>query len=164
MLKRLYANNYRCLVNFEIEFDALTLLMGANGGGKSSLFDLLYEIRRLLVDKDALGAKDKFGRELFSPRDLTAWADKSEQAFELDVLGNLPEIQPWLMELENACGDYISRTVLISHHPELIDYFGRRCGKWIERDPLGPARVKKFPDRIDDGLKLSDKIARGWEE
>lgn len=374
MLKRLYANNYRCLVNFEIEFGELTLLMGPNGGGKSTLFDLLYEIRRLLVDKESLGAKDKLRRVLFSPRNLTAWVDKTEQAFELDVLGQdglfsyrlvishnkekkkqrielerllldgrplfefnmgevqlyhddhqpgpiypfdwttsalatiaprndnrkltafkqwiekmlvvslqpkaitseteeesdwlnrdganfaswysyisndqdkifklrarlcdtitgfhalkfetagklktlrvgfigedqdartiyfdldqlsdgqrvmivlyslllglhdlghtifidepenyvaLPEIQPWLMELNNACGENIPQTVLISHHPELIDYLGRQCGKWIERDPLGPARVKKIPERIGEGLKLSEQIARGWEE
>ncbi|MBU0989810.1 MAG: ATP-binding protein, partial [Proteobacteria bacterium] len=49
MLKRLYANNYRCLVNFEIDLDRLTLLVGPNGGGKSTLFDLLYGVRRLIV-------------------------------------------------------------------------------------------------------------------
>ena len=47
MLKMLYANNYRCLVNFEINFDKLALLIGPNGGGKSSLFDLLYAIRHI---------------------------------------------------------------------------------------------------------------------
>lgn len=369
MLKRLYANNYRCLVNFEIEFDELTLLMGPNGGGKSTLFDLLYGIRHLLVDKDA-----SIGR-VFPPRDLTAWVDKTEQTFELDVRGDdglfsyklvishdpeirkqrielehllldgkplfefrrgevqlyhddhepgprypfdwtisalstiaprndnrkltwfkkwvermliislqpramsseteeetewlnrdganfpswyryisqehqdktlqlterlrdtiagfhafkleqagkhrilkvgfnsedqrgrpvyfdidqlsdgqrvmivlytlllglqdlghalfidepenyiaLPEIQPWLMELNNARGEHFAQAVLISHHPELIDYLGPECGRWIERDPLGPTRVKRIPDRLDEGLKLSEQIARGWTE
>ena len=368
MLKRLYANNYRCLVNFEMDFDELTLLVGPSGGGKSTLFDLLYGIRHLLVDNASIG-------EVFPVRDLTSWVNRIEQSFELDVQGqvglfsyklvishnpdikkqrielehllldgkplfefkrgevqlyhddhepgpkypfdwtrsalstiiprndnkkltwfkewvgmmfivslqpkamtseteeesdwlnrdgtnfaswyryisqehqdktfrltqqlrdtipgfhafkleqagkhrilkigfssedenarpiyfdfdqlsdgqrvmivlyslllglqdlghtlfldepenyiSLPEIQPWLMELNTACGEGFPQAVLISHHPELIDYLGPECGKWIERDPLGPTRVKKLPERIDEGLKLSEQIARGWTE
>ena len=368
MLKRLYANNYRCLVNFEMNFDELTLLVGPNGGGKSTLFDLLYKIRQLIVDNAKVG-------EVFPPEDLTAWVNKSEQSFELDVQGedglfsyklvvshnpdikkqrvefehllldgkplfefkqgevklyhddhkpgpeysfdwsvsalativsrpdnkkltwfkewvqmifivtlqpksmtsetaeesnwlnrdgtnfaswyryisqehqdkifkltkqlrdtipgfhafkleqagkhrilkvgfskedennsplyfdfeqlsdgqrvmialyslllglqdmghtvfidepenyvSLAEIQPWLMELNDACGDGFPQAVLISHHPELIDYLGPEIGKWFERDPLGPTRVKKLPEKIEKGLKLSEQIARGWTE
>jgi energy-coupling factor transporter ATP-binding protein EcfA2 len=76
----------------------------------------------------------------------------------------LPEIQPWLMALNDACGEGFPQAVIISHHPELIDYLGPECGKWIERDPLGPTRVKKLPEQIEDGLKLSEQIARGWTE
>lgn len=368
MLKRLYANNYRCLVNFEINFDMLTLLMGPNGSGKSTLFDLLYGVRHLIVNNAKISS-------IFSHEDLTAWVKNFEQTFELDVQGEeglfsyklvishnpdikkqrieleyllldgkplfefkegevqlyhddyqpgpkypfdwtisalatiaprhdnkkltyfkewakklfilslrptgmnsetdeesdwldrdganfaswyryisqehqdkifqltqqlrdtipgfhafkleqagnhrvlkvgftgedkngspiyfyfdqlsdgqrvmivlyalllglqdlghsvfidepenylaLPEIQPWLMELNDACGEGFPQAVLISHHPELIDYLGPECGKWIERDPLGPARVKKLPEQIDKGLKLSEQIARGWTE
>ncbi len=77
---------------------------------------------------------------------------------------SLPEIQPWLMELNDACGGGFPQAVLISHHPELIDYLGPECGKWIERDPLGPTRVKDLPKQIEKGLKLSEQIARGWTE
>ena len=368
MIERLYANNYRCLVNFEMNFDKLTLLVGPNGGGKSTLFDLLYSIRDLLVNNAKVS-------EVFPPEDLTAWVNKTEQSFELDVKGedglfsyklvishnpeikkqrialeyllidgkplfefkqgevklyhddhmpgpeysfdwsvsalativprrdnnkltwfkkwvkklfivslqpksmtseteeesdwlnrdgsnfaswyrfisqehqdkifkltqqlrniipgfhafkleqagkhrilkvgfssedenarpiyfdfeqlsdgqrvmivlyslllglqdmghtvfidepenyvSLPEIQPWLMELSDACGGSFTQAVVISHHPELIDYLGPECGKWIERDPLGPTRAKKLPEQIDKGLKLSEQIARGWTE
>jgi len=38
------------------------------------------------------------------------------------------------------------------------------CGKWIERDALGPTRGKNMPAKIDKGLKLSEQIAREWSE
>ena len=68
------------------------------------------------------------------------------------------------MELNDTCGDGFSQVILISHHPELIDYLGPECGKWIECYALGPSRVKGIPTRIDKGLKLSEQIARGWSE
>lgn len=366
MLTKMYVNNYRCLVNFEIEFDKLTLLLGTNGSGKTTIFDILYNIRRLVIDNDRVG-------EIFSLDDMTVWLDSKTQTFELSIKGNdglyvyklvieynkedkrlqidsetlhyngkrlfefvkgkvemhlddrsglgypadptrsvltivsddyenkkitwfkkwiemlfimnlqpkamspisekesswlnldgtnfvswyryisqehqdripeiydylresipgfdsfkletagksknmkvgfrsvdkslktqffdldhisdgqrvlivlhmllvglkdmghtlmldepenyvaLAEIQPWLMELSDACGVRIPQIVIISHHPELIDYFGVEKCKLIERDPLGPTRIKQLPTQIDGGLKLSEVIARGWE-
>ena len=368
MLKRLYANNFRCMVNSEITFDKLTLLLGPNGGGKSTIFELLFKIRHLLIDNARIG-------DVFQEDDLTIWLNSNEQTIELDVQGNggcynyklvvshnksigkqrieteslyfdsnplfifqsgdaqlyhddhkpgpkytfdwtlsplatiaprldnqkltwfkkwvdllfiislepkamtsvaenesawlnrngtnfaswyryisqeyqdkafnltdrlreivpgfhafkletagkqkilkvgfingnkkvepvyfdfeqisdgqramivlyslmlsledlghtlfldepenyvsLPEIQPWLVALNDVCGEDFPQAVLISHHPELIDYFGPESGKWIERDPLGPIRVKPLPQKIDGTLKLSQLIARGWTE
>ena len=37
MLERLYVDNYKCLVNFELPLQELTLLLGANDAGKTSL-------------------------------------------------------------------------------------------------------------------------------
>lgn len=368
MIKRIYANNYRCLVNFEMVFEELTLLLGPNGSGKSSVFDVLSGIRHFLVDNVRVG-------EVFPPKDLTAWINNTEQTFELDVQGEeglfcyklvvsynpnirkhridlelllhdgkplfefsagkvrlfhddytpgpifsfdgsvsvlatigargnnrkltwfkdwvdrlfivslqpkgmasetkeesawlngdgsnfaswyryilqehqdkifklteqlrdtipgfhafklekagkhrifkigfiddkeeaqpiyfdfeqisdgqrvmvvlyslllalkdlghtvlidepenyvaLAEIQPWLMELNDACGEGFPQAVLISHHPELMDYLGPECGIWIERDPLGPARIKNLPGKIEENLKFSEQLARGWTE
>jgi len=64
------------------------------------------------------------------------------------------------MELSDACGENLLQAVLVSHHPELLDYLGPEYGLWIERDPLGPARVKRLSDRVHNGLKLSEGIAR----
>jgi len=367
MLTKLWANNYRCFVNFEVEFDSLTLLLGPNGGGKTSIFDILYNLRKLIIDNAKV-------YEVFSPDDLTAWLDSNEQTFELQVEGNggiytyrlvishqrelgklrieqetlhydnkvifsfekgdihlyndyykegaiisfdwmlsglsmvvsrqdntkltwfkdwinklfilnlepkaihsvsedessqlfrdgknfvswyryfsqehqdkmydlitylrnsiygfdslklelagkhrilqvgfrsekkgdktlffdfdrlsdgqkvlfilhtllvylqemgntlmmdepenyvaLREIQPWLMELSDVCGVKIPQIIIISHHPELIDYFGVEKSRLIVREPLGPARVKQIFNRFEDSLKLSELIARGWE-
>jgi predicted ATPase len=364
-LIRLYANNYRCLVNFEIRFDALTLVLGPNGGGKTTIFRLLSNIRRLVIDNQRIS-------EVFPLEDRTIWMDSGEQKFELEVAsesgiylykllishdpggnrqridgeelyhenrpiflfskgnvqlfrddysegppysydwsfsglstigarednkkltafkqwlrsllvlqiqpllmkseshdetdvldhagvhfaswyrylsqehqdkiihltqqlkGILPgfhafklelagksrvlkvgwvngsssspfyidfehlsdgqrviillytllsgmrdlgyslfidepenyvsieEIQPWLMELQDACGEGFSQVVLISHHPELIDYLGAEFGTIVDRDASGPTRVREIPRRADDEMKLSEYIARGW--
>ncbi|MCB5271382.1 MAG: AAA family ATPase [Candidatus Cloacimonetes bacterium] len=366
MLTKLYVNNYRCLVNFEIEFDNLVLLLGTNGSGKTSIFDILYSIRRLIIDNDRVS-------EIFSLDDMTVWLDSKTQTFELTVSGNegiyvykllvefnkeakrlqidsetlhyngkrlfefmqgkvemqlddkaalgypsdvtrsaltivsddyenkritwfkkwfemlfilnlqpkamkpssdnesswlnpdgrnfvswyryisqehqdkipkifkylqesipgfdsfkletagksrtlkvgfrsedksqkteyfdfdrisdgqrvlivlhlllvglkdmghtlmldepenyvaLAEIQPWLMELGDACGVSIPQIIIISHHPELIDYFGAEKCRLIDREPLGPTRVKPVPTQFEGSLKLSEVIARGWE-
>jgi len=44
MLKRLYVDNFRCLVNFELRLDRVNLLLGENGTGKTSVFDVLYRL------------------------------------------------------------------------------------------------------------------------
>jgi len=38
----------------------------------------------------------------------------------------LREIQPWLSQLSDAVGETLEQAVLISHHPEIINYLGRR--------------------------------------
>lgn len=367
MLKKMYIHNYKCFVNFEIEFSNLVLLLGTNGSGKTSIFDVLFYIRRLVVDNAKI-------YDVFSTEDLTVWMDSPEQVFELHVEGNggsyiyklhvmhqielgrlrieketlsfndkplfsfeqgdiqlyndsfgqgpiftfdwflsglsmvaprndntklmwfknwikmvfilnlypksissvseeksswlnrngtnfvswyryishvqqdrifdlftylresipgfdsikfdeagkqmilkigfkntekksktfffdlsqlsdgqrvllilhmllislkdmghtlfldepenyvaLAEIQPWLMELSDACGTSIPQVVIISHHPELIDYFGIEKSKFIDREPLAPARVKSLPAQPGGSLRLSEMIARGWE-
>jgi len=367
MLKKLYINNYRCLVNFEIEFDDMTLLLGTNGTGKTSIFDILHKIRQLIIENKKAG-------ELFTSDDLTVWQKSNEQVFELSVIGNegeynykliiehnpelnkqrieseilkyngkpiykslqgevhlyhddfsegpvysfdstmsglstilprhdnkklswfkdwidklfiinlqpyniksvteeeeriidrgginfsswfryisqehqnklfdlykhlretipgfdsfkfetagkhkilnvgfrksdndsdvkyfdferlsdgqkvliilhtflislrdlgytlmldepenylaLAEIQPWLIELFDICGERIPQVILISHHPEMIDYLGVDHSRLIDREPLNPTRVKQIKVNIENGLKLSEFIARGWE-
>lgn len=53
MLKRLYVHNYKCLVNFEINFDQdISLFLGANGSGKSTVFDILSKIVKLVIHEE----------------------------------------------------------------------------------------------------------------
>ncbi len=44
MLKRLYVDNFKCLVNFEFKPGAFTLLLGDNGSGKSAVMDVVNRL------------------------------------------------------------------------------------------------------------------------
>ena len=76
----------------------------------------------------------------------------------------LPEIQPWLRELEDACGESVPQAVISSHHPELIDYLGCENSHMLQREKSGVVTVRQ-PEATpaEPGLKRSELIARGWD-
>lgn len=76
----------------------------------------------------------------------------------------LREIQPWLAMATEHCGKSLEQVAVISHHPVVIDYMAGAAGRWFFRQHDGPVRVSDRPQRITDGLSLSEIIARGWEE
>jgi len=80
MLTRVYANNFRCLVNFELRLGQVALLMGPNGAGKSTVFDLIERIRSIIADGCRID-------EAFSQEDLTTWQSQPEQQVEIEVAG-----------------------------------------------------------------------------
>lgn len=90
-----------------------------------------------------------------------------DQAIFLDEPENylaLQELQPWLMDLQSACGNGNRQAVLISHHPEFIDMVGERNGIWLARNAQGMAQVRYELPKSDEGLRLSERIERGWLE
>lgn len=78
MIERLYVDNFRCLVNCEIKLGRTTLLLGANGAGKSSVFDVASRLRHFVGNAGTAS-------ELFPAADLTAWQNLNGQRFELDL-------------------------------------------------------------------------------
>jgi hypothetical protein len=77
----------------------------------------------------------------------------------------LPEIQPWLLQLYDSCDEGKLQTLLISHHPVLINYLlASPIGYWFERQSNTPVRVKKISNKEADnsGLAISELIERGW--
>lgn len=94
----------------------------------------------------------------------------SEQRFTLlidepDNYLALPEVQPWLMALCDACDDAKHQAVVCSHHPELIDYLGAENGLLLERANGGITTVRDASEiTASDGLRLSQLIARGWTD
>ena len=81
MLTRLYVTNYRCLVNFEFKPNAKQLVIGRNGTGKTTVFDVLTMLRDIVV-------RGKSCEEYLGGKTLTRWQNLTEQRFELDVKGN----------------------------------------------------------------------------
>ncbi|MGZ8946569.1 MAG: AAA family ATPase [Methylococcaceae bacterium] len=80
MLKRLYVHNYKCLVNFEINFDKdISLFLGANGSGKSTVFEVLAKLRRVIVGEEKI-------ENIFDATDCPRWQKNeiNDIRFELD--------------------------------------------------------------------------------
>jgi predicted ATPase len=75
----------------------------------------------------------------------------------------LPEIQPWLTSLYDSCSEGEVQALVISHHPELINYLlASPVGYWFERECNRPTRVKPIATDDGSGLPISELIARGW--
>jgi len=75
----------------------------------------------------------------------------------------LREIQPWLTQLEDLCGQEGRQAILISHHPELINRLAKDYGIWFSRPDDGPVRARKeYP--VVDGLTAAETMARGWDD
>ena len=70
MIKRLYIDNFKSLVNFELQLQDLTLLLGPNGVGKTSVLDG-DEAKKLLDSIDVstiVGLRDRaLAHEFTSP-------------------------------------------------------------------------------------------------
>ncbi len=80
MITRLYVDNYKCLVNFDLQLRDLTVLLGANGMGKTAVLDAMFALRRLLSGQAKVTDSD-----VFPARTLTRWQSRDRQVFELEV-------------------------------------------------------------------------------
>ena len=78
VLRKLFVDNYKALVNFELKLDGHALLMGANGSGKSSVLEVLGLLRRIVVGGESVA--DCLPRSTF-----TRWSNQDHQRFELDL-------------------------------------------------------------------------------
>ena len=95
MIKRLYIDNYKCLVNFELPLQELTLLLGPNGVGKTSVLDVMFALRRLLS-----GEAKVTDAEAFPTPTLTRWQKRDKQAFEVEVVLDKDELR-YRLEIEH---------------------------------------------------------------
>jgi len=94
MLKKVYIHNFRSFVNFEIEFDNINLLLGKNGSGKTSLFEVLRKLQQLVCDNKKVD-------ELFSSAELPRMGYASPvQKFELQLEGN-GGLYSYIVEIEH---------------------------------------------------------------
>src|SRR5262249_39651871 len=80
MLKRLYVDNYKCLVNFEFVPQTTQLILGPNDSGKPSVFDCLLLLLRFITGQEKLD-------QLLNVSTLARWDKRIQQTFELDLQG-----------------------------------------------------------------------------
>ena len=86
MIKRVYVDNYKCLVNFELPLRELSLLLGPSGVGKTSVLEIIFALRRLLSGDARVSDTD-----VFPSGTLTRWQNRNLQVFEIQVvLGSEP--------------------------------------------------------------------------
>lgn len=81
MLKRIYIDNYKSLVNFELNVGPINLFLGPNGSGKSAVFETLRMIRDFVCGGSRI-------ESIFTPEAKTRWQDSNIQTFELEIEGN----------------------------------------------------------------------------
>ena len=81
MLKRLYVDNFRCLVDFELNFNSINLFLGENGAGKSTVFDVLENMQKLITT-------DSTVKSIFPLSDTTYWLPRVNRKYELEILSN----------------------------------------------------------------------------
>ena len=105
-------------------------------------------------------------RALIAMYSLTMLADDRVSLFidEPDNYLSLREIQPWLAHATEECGESVEQLVVVSHHPVTIDYMAGAQGRWFSRDGDGPVRASNRPKAESGGLKISETIARGFQE
>ncbi len=81
MIDRIYIDKYKCFSNCELEPRAVQLILGRNGRGKTTLFDVLEVIRDFLTEGNTTTRS-------FPASTLTAWDKRREQTVELGIKGN----------------------------------------------------------------------------
>lgn len=75
----------------------------------------------------------------------------------------LREVQPWLAALtERALRADGPQVILISHHPDPLNFLAVEKGWRMFRDRTGPSRVERFEPA--EGLDPGGTIARGWDQ
>jgi len=78
------------------------------------------------------------------------------------------EIQPWLIAVQEELRETRARLLMISHHPESIDYAlipstGEDFSSfWFSREENLHTRVQPIVPDQDGGLKPSELATRGW--
>ena len=74
------------------------------------------------------------------------------------------EIQPLLVALEDLTDEYELQTILISHHPELLNLRGKSDGIRLVQRGNNPVKAIGLSDQDENSLPLAELMARGWED
>jgi predicted ATPase len=112
---------------------------------------------------DALSAGQK---NLVAIHAMLAGPLDAETTLCLDEPDNyvaLREIQPWLVALSDRVHDSGAQCLLISHHPEAVNYLGPSNGLVFRRDAAGPVRTTPLVWAEGDPVTPAEIVAKGWD-
>jgi predicted ATPase len=154
MIKRLYIDNYRCMVNFEYMSGQLQLLYGANGTGKTTVFQALETLKEFVV----------WGRptsEMFPPASLTKWEKRNTQKFELELLDVQQDTFKYVLEIEHQLvqnKSRIKRETLLYNNKPLYEFDGEDSHLYQDDHSPGPtfpmdwsrSALTTIPERSDN--------------
>ncbi len=116
-LKRIYADNYCCLVNFEFRPRQVNLLVGGNGSGKTAIFEVLEAIQDIVVLGNAV-------EDTLPTSTLTRWDTRDVQRFEIDIEGE-GGTYAYVLEVEQD-----RKTSTAGIRREQVDFQGRMIFKY----------------------------------
>jgi len=145
MIKRIYADNFQCLGNFEFRPGQMNLLLGENGSGKTSLLEVLIRLRDLVIGGSAVAAQ-------FATHTKTIWDQRNTQSFELDV---------------EASGSIFSYRLEIQHPPpdrpekpqikgEYVDFDGKPLFRYSD------GQVRLFEEDHSPGAQFPFKAEHSF--
>ncbi len=116
MIKRIYVENYKCLVDFDLLLQDTTLLLGANGAGKTAVLDVMYGLRKLLAGEVKI--TDPIA---FPPTTLTRWQSHRHQIFGFHAQVGNEAFSYGLRIQHDTNGDsYVAREHLLGENGEVL--------------------------------------------
>ena len=147
MIKRLFVDNYKCLVNFELPLEELSLLLGPSGVGKTSVLDIIYSLRQLLS-----GDARVTDRDIFPTSTLTRWQSRNLQVFAIDVLLQ-SETYTYRLEVEHEREQRVARI-----RSETLEVDGTRLFEFVLN------QVQLFRDDPTSGTSKGPSYTADWKE
>ncbi len=155
MIERVYIDNYKCFVNFELKPQTVQFILGANGSGKTTFFDVLESIRDFLTEGNTTS-------QSFPTSTLTMWNKRDTQKFELGIKGDDGVYQYRLVvehEL-NTAKNRIANEELRFDQKMLYQFDGKDAHLFRDDGSAGPvfpldwsrSGIPTIPERRDNTL------------
>lgn len=151
MITRFYVDNYKCLQNFEYRPKPFELVVGANGSGKSTVFEALDKVRQFISGKVDI-------KELFPESTITRWSARQAIVFEIDFTfenslmqyrletAEIPVFGVWNESLQRD-GEFVFET-----------HWGEKTGltEWGDEYIQDAVRLMKLNGESDSAYPLSN--------
>lgn len=147
MLEKVYIDNFRSLVNFELKLLPFQLWLGENGSGKTSVLDVIRRLQKV-IEGNAIA-------EVFSPEDLTCWMKKDKQTFSLTFL---VDEEPYQYTLSVKYND--QEGVFELHDEELL-WKGEPFYRYKDHE-VHLYRINRNSKRVEEGTCFQSVLNRSF--